>query len=85
MPSFGEMLRRVRMRKGLSQAELARRLGVVRQQINNYESDRFTPSWDMAVRIAKALDVSLDAFVEGRLGDDAEGQEEPAALAAMAG
>ena len=70
MNMFGARMRAARERLGLSQVELGQRLGMVRQQINNYEQGRFEPSWDTARRIADALDVSLD-YLADRQGDRA--------------
>ena len=70
MSMFGDKMRAARERLGLSQVALGQRLGMVRQQINNYEQGRFEPSWDTARRIADALDVSLD-YLAG-LRDDRE-------------
>jgi transcriptional regulator with XRE-family HTH domain len=66
MEIFGERLRQVRQIRGVSQTDLARQLGIPRQQINNYEHGRFVPSLEMACRIADALDVSLDILTGRR-------------------
>ena len=79
MSIFGERMRIVRGRRGISQAELARRLEMARQQINNYEQGRFEPSLEIAKRIADALDVSLDALT-GR-SELPESECNPAAVA----
>lgn len=51
----------VRCRKllGMTQAELARRAGIPRTNITRFESGNYNPSLEMLVRIAAALDVSL--------------------------
>jgi DNA-binding XRE family transcriptional regulator len=50
------------MAQGMSQAALARALGMPRQQINNYEGGRFEPSLEIARKIADVLQVSLDTL-----------------------
>ncbi len=51
-----------RLEKGISQAELARRLGVKRSGINRLESGLQNPTLDMILKIAAALgkDISLE-------------------------
>ncbi|WP_061961220.1 helix-turn-helix transcriptional regulator [Demequina flava] len=47
-------------RGGLTQAELASRIGVTRQTVIAIEQGRYSPSLEMAFQIARALGVSLD-------------------------
>ena len=47
-------------RDEMTQAELARRIGVTRQTIIAIEQGRYSPSLEMAFQIARALDVTLD-------------------------
>lgn len=46
---------------GMSQAELGAQVGVTRQTINAIERAKYSPSLEVASKIARALDVSLDA------------------------
>lgn len=58
-------LKEHRERKGWSQGELARRLGVSRQTINAVETDKYDPSLPLALRMAKLFGVSVpDLFVD---------------------
>ncbi|WP_309306742.1 helix-turn-helix transcriptional regulator [Staphylococcus rostri] len=55
-----------RVAKGVSQLELARRVGVSRQTINMIENDKYNPTLNLCIRIAQTLDVTLnDLFWEG--------------------
>lgn len=45
----------------MSQAELARRVGVSRQTIIAIEQDRYSPALETACRIADTFGVGLDA------------------------
>lgn len=64
MGRFGDALRR--LRGAVTQEELARLSGVPRSTISGIESDAAKePRWETVVAIAKALHISLDAFVEG--------------------
>jgi putative transcriptional regulator len=49
-------LRALRAARGLSQAELARAMGVSRQTINSIETDRYTPSLPLAIALARFFD-----------------------------
>jgi len=54
-------LRTLRFANGeMTQAELAERIGVTRQTIIAIEQSRYSPSLEMAFRIANVLGVRLD-------------------------
>jgi putative transcriptional regulator len=54
-------IRRLRFEAGeMTQAELARRVGVTRQTIIAIEQGRYSPSLEMAFQIAQVFDVTLD-------------------------
>ena len=59
----GKRIRAVRERRGWTQTELARRSGVGRDQVNDYEQARTVPGTTVLVALAKALEVTLDALV----------------------
>ena len=44
----------------LTQAELARRIGVTRQTVIAIEQGRYSPSLELAFQIARVFDVPLD-------------------------
>ncbi|QGQ21031.1 helix-turn-helix domain-containing protein [Cellulomonas sp. JZ18] len=44
----------------MTQAELARRIGVTRQTVIAIEQGRYSPSLETAFQIARALDVRID-------------------------
>jgi transcriptional regulator with XRE-family HTH domain len=52
-------LKRLRERRGLTQAELAAAIGVHRVTVATWETGRFRPSVDMLPRLAKLLDVDV--------------------------
>jgi putative transcriptional regulator len=45
---------------GLTQAELAERVGVTRKTVNTVENGVFTPSTTLAIKLARALGVSVE-------------------------
>lgn len=57
---FAETLKKMRKERGLSQEELAERLGTSKQVISRYESGQRIPKISMAYQLAKVLGVSLE-------------------------
>lgn len=51
-----------RARHNITQAELAERVQVSRQTINSIETQRFIPSAVLALKIAKVLEIPVDAL-----------------------
>jgi len=49
----GNQVRDLRLRHGLSQAQLATAMGVSRQTINSIEVGRYTPSLALAIALAR--------------------------------
>ena len=49
---------------GMTQADLARRLGVTRQTVIAIEQGRYSPSLEMAFQIAHVFDRPLDAVFQ---------------------
>lgn len=47
---------------GLSQAKLAEQVSVARQTINLIENDKYNPSLDLCIRLAKALGTDLNTL-----------------------
>ena len=55
-----QRIRALRQARGMSQVELARRLGVTKQSVSNWENDNIQPSIEMLQKLAAALSVSTD-------------------------
>lgn len=55
-----DRLRLTRLARGLSQGDLARTAGVTRQAISGIESGRWSPSLDVALSLAGALDSTVE-------------------------
>lgn len=53
-------LKEIRLQKGLTQESLAHTVGVTRQTIIAIEKSKFRPSVELALRLALALDTSLE-------------------------
>ncbi|MGJ1268636.1 helix-turn-helix domain-containing protein [Sphingobacterium spiritivorum] len=58
--TFGERLTQVRKRKNLSQADVGKKIGINGDAYGRYERNEVKPTIEMAVKIAQALEVSLD-------------------------
>ena len=55
-----EKMKQTRLEKGLSQAELARRVGVSRQTVNMIENGDYNPTIGLCIRICRELGKTLD-------------------------
>ncbi len=60
MLEFGSRLKGLRVSKGLTQDQLALRLGVTKSIISAYESGTRYPSLEMLVKLSKSFNVSSD-------------------------
>jgi putative transcriptional regulator len=59
--TISNTIRRLRFeRNEMTQQDLAERVGVTRQTINAIEAGKYSPSLEVAFRIAAALDVTLE-------------------------
>ena len=53
-------LKELRAELGLTQAELAERVGVTRKTVNTVENGVYTPSAMLAIKLAEALSVPVE-------------------------
>ena len=53
-------LKERRTELGLTQAELAERVGVTRKTVNTVENGVFTPSATLAIKLARSLGLSVE-------------------------
>ncbi|WP_106282242.1 helix-turn-helix domain-containing protein [Geodermatophilus tzadiensis] len=56
---LGNAIRAARLRKGLTQLEVARRAGLSRQWLAGLERGSANPTWDVVLRLAAALEADL--------------------------
>jgi transcriptional regulator with XRE-family HTH domain len=61
--SLGGRIARIRKERGLTQVELAERVGIIQALISDYERDNRRLHADMIVRVAQALGVSTDELL----------------------
>ena len=55
-----DKIRELRIAKSMSQVELAKKLGVTKQSVSNWENDNIQPSIEMLIKISQTLNVSTD-------------------------
>ena len=65
MKDIGKNIKEYRIKKNLSQEEMAERLEVSKRTISNYETGRSRPDLDMLEKIAEELGVGINEIVYG--------------------
>lgn len=55
-------VREFRQKMNLSQNALAKEIGVARQTINLIENDKYNPSLDLCIKLAKVLQTDLNSL-----------------------
>jgi putative transcriptional regulator len=58
------LVRSLRIEKGLAQGELAEAMGVSRQTINSIENERYTPSLPLALTLARYFGVTVEEMFD---------------------
>ena len=59
---FMNRVKDFRKEKGLSQLELARSIGVSRQTINMIENNKYNPTLELCLNLAKVLNTDLNSL-----------------------
>ena len=60
MVDFGNTLKTLRLRKNMTQAQLAQKLGLTKSVISAYETGLRLPSYDILIHIATIYNVSTE-------------------------
>lgn len=60
MVNFGDTLKKLRKNAGMTQTELAKRLGITKSVVSYYELQERTPSPDVLIRLAGIFHVTTD-------------------------
>ena len=68
---IGVFLRELRQRKGMTQQELAERLGVSNRSVSRWETGVTMPDFDLLIELARFYDVGVDTILDG--GETASG------------
>ena len=61
--NLNENIRKLRTATGINQVEFAKRMGVTKQCVSNWENDNILPSVEMLVKIAEFFGVSTDSLL----------------------
>ena len=61
---LGEIIKKLRIARGLNQVQLAQKLDVSKQTISNWENNNILPSIEMLVKISRFFSVSTDHLLE---------------------
>jgi putative transcriptional regulator len=70
---IGNNIRKLRfLRNEMTQQDLAEKVGVTRQTIIAMEQDKYSPSLDLAFRIALVFEVPLDEVFSYHMDDTSE-------------
>ena len=66
-----DRVKEFRKEKKMSQLELAKSIGVSRQTINMIENNKYNPTLELCINLAKTLDTDLNAlFWDPQLTDE---------------
>lgn len=60
MVDFSQRLRQLRIDKHLTQAQVAKRVGVTPSMVSSYETDIRLPSYEVMIRLADLFGVTVD-------------------------
>lgn len=60
MVDFGNVLKTLRLKENMTQANLAQKLGLTKSVISAYETGLRLPSYDILIHIARIFNVSTD-------------------------
>lgn len=65
MQTLGQRIAQLRKRRGLTQEDIAQRLGVSAQAVSKWENDLTCPDISLLPELARQLDVSVDVLLSG--------------------
>ncbi len=65
MVNIGKRLRELRLRRNLSQEEVARHIGITRSAYSHYEINNRQPVYSTLIKLADFFDVSIDYIIFG--------------------
>ena len=72
--TLGERICQYRVRRRLSQQEVAEKLEVSRQSVSKWETDGAVPELDKLVKLCERFEVSLDELVRGEKPQESEAE-----------
>lgn len=69
-------VKQFRKDQGLSQLKLAQKIGVARQTINLIENNKYNPSLELCINLAKALNTDLNSLFWEERTDERNNQHQ---------
>lgn len=69
-------VKQFRKDQGLSQLKLAQKIGVARQTINLIENNKYNPSLELCINLAKALNTDLNSLFWEEYTDERNNQHQ---------
>ncbi|MDO4492275.1 MAG: helix-turn-helix transcriptional regulator [Clostridia bacterium] len=81
--TFGEMIAKLRKDNGMTQAELADKMGVTDKAVSKWERDLSMPDTASLPRLAEIFGISVDELMEGKSAAKNSGKQDPKQLALL--
>lgn len=75
--NVADRIQHLRKAKGISQEELADKIGVSRQAVSKWESEQSTPDIEKIIIMSDYFEVSTDYLLKGIENEAKEGEEKP--------
>ncbi|GFN30738.1 helix-turn-helix transcriptional regulator [Paenibacillus xylaniclasticus] len=66
--TMGDRLRELRLKRNLSQEEVARQIGITRSAYSHYEINNRQPVYDTLIKLSAYFEVSIDYIIGGETG-----------------
>ena len=57
---FGDNFKKIRIQCGLTQQQVANKLGIRQSNVSDWEMDKSRPEYENLIKLAKLYDVSLE-------------------------
>lgn len=61
---FSENIKKLRESEGLTQKDLAKKIGVTYQTIGHWETGRRKPTFDKLIKLSKIFEISIDELIK---------------------
>ena len=65
--SMGELIKKQRIEKGLSQSNLAEQIGITRQSISKWETNTSRPDYENLISLCEILDLPIDIIDDKKI------------------
>ena len=75
--TFGTRLARLRKEKGLSQVDIADKVGVTAQAVSKWENDQTSPDIDVLLKLSEIFEISMDELLGKTEKKTVEMKEKP--------